>query len=140
MTAGVVRNIQWSENSKLRYFNKNIIDSPKDIKTKEIKTKDNDGPNQYSRLLGYIIHSYLKQSFTSEQFIQKYKENFIYHKGTQLYNDINYILSKLKDNQYILYYKFSRLNKKDHRESVLRLGKIIKLATLNVQYNRLIKG
>ena len=134
MTAEVIKNIQWSEKSKLRYFNRETIDSPKDI-----KTKDKDGPNQYSHLLGYIIHSYLKQSFTSEQFIQKYKEDFIYHKGTQLYNDINYILSKLKENQYILYYKFSRLNKKDHMKSLQRLGKIIKLATLNVQYNRLMK-
>ena len=134
MTAQVVRNIQWSENSKLRYFNKDTIDSPK-----YIKTKDKDGPNQYTRLLGYVIHSYLKQSFTSEQFIQKYKENFIYHKGTQLYNDINYILYKLKDNQYILYYKFCRLNKEDHMKPIQRLGKIIKLATLNVQYNRMIQ-
>ena len=96
MTAQVVRNIQWSENSKLRYFDKETIDSPTII-----KTKDKDGPNQYSRLLGYIIYSYLNQSFTSEQFIQKYTEDFIYHKGTQLYNDITYILSKLKDNRYI---------------------------------------
>ena len=134
MTAEVVKTIQWSKNSKLRYFDTEIIDTPKDI-----KTKDKDGPNQYSHLLGYIIHSYLKQSFTSEQFIQKYKEDLIYHKGTQLYNDINYILSKLKDNQYILYYKLCRLNKKDHMKSLQRLGKIIKLATLNVQYNRLIE-
>ena len=134
MTAEVVKTIQWSQNSKLSYFDKEIIDSPKNI-----KTKDKDGPNQYSRLLGSIIHSYLKQSFTSEQFIQKYKEDFIYHKGTQLYTDINYILSKLKENQYILYYKFCRLNKKDHMKSLQRLGKIIKLATLNVQYNRLMK-
>ena len=135
MTAQVVRNIQWSENSKLRYFDKETIDSPTII-----KTKDKDGPNQYSRLLGYIIHSYLKQSFTSEQFIQKYKEDFIYHKGSQLYNDINYILSKLKENQYILYYKFCRLNKKDHMKSLQRLGKIIKLSTLNVQYSRMIEN
>ena len=135
MTAEVVKTIQWSKNSKLSYFNTEIIDSPKDI-----KTKDKDGPNQYSHLLGYIIHSYLKQSFTSEQFIQKYTEDFIYHKGTQLYNNITYILSKLKDNQYILYYKLCRLNKKYHMKSLQRLGKIIKLATLNVQYNRLIKN
>ena len=134
MTAEVVKNIQWSENSKLRYFNKDTIDSPKDI-----KTKDKDGPNKYSRLLGYIIHSYLKQSFTSEQLIQKYSEDFFYHKGTQLYNDVTYIISKLEGNQYILYYKFCRLNKKDHMKSIQRLGKIIKLATLNVQYNRLMK-
>lgn len=134
MTAEVVKNIQWSEKSKLRYFNKNTIDSPQDIKTKE-----KDGPNQYSRLIGYIIHSYLKQSYTSEQFIQKYTEDFIYKKGTQLYNDINYILSKLKENQYILYYKFCRLNE-FHMEPIQRLAKIIKLATLNVQYSRMIES
>ena len=127
MTAEVVKNIQWSENSKLRYFDKETIDSPTII-----KTKDKDGPSQYSRLLGYIIHSYLKQSFMSEQFIQKYKEDFIYHKGSQLYNDINYILSKLKENQYILYYKFCRLNKKDHMKSLQRLGKIMKVLFVNL--------
>ena len=35
MTAEVVKTIQWSKNSKLRYFDKEIIDTPKDIKTKD---------------------------------------------------------------------------------------------------------
>ena len=51
MTAEVVKTIQWSKKSKLRYFDTEIIDTPNDI-----KTKDKDGPNQYSNLLGYIIH------------------------------------------------------------------------------------
>ncbi|MBU79516.1 MAG: hypothetical protein CMD29_05265 [Flavobacteriales bacterium] len=133
MATEVIKKIQWSDKTQLIYFNNQKIKSPKNI-----KTKHKDGPNQYSQILGYIIHSYLRKPFTSETFTQKFSEKFVEKKGKQICNDIEFIITKLKDNHHILYYKLYRLNR-SHRKSLRRLYKIIKLSNLNVQYNRMIQ-